>query len=145
MKSRYIAIEGNIGAGKTTLAKLMAENLDARLMLEQFVDNPFLPLFYAQPERFAFSLEMSFLADRYHQMGGYDKEDLFQPLLLADYSIYKSFIFAQNNLSGKEMELYRNFFNILTGHLHTDHTLHSVSILLSAQDHMSSKFPMNIL
>lgn len=119
MNNRYVAIEGNIGAGKTTLAKLLSQKMNARLMLEEFTDNPFLASFYSNRERYAFSVEMSFLADRYHQMGRYNKEDLFQPLLLSDYSIYKSLIFAQNNLHGNELQLYRNFFQIVSGQLKT--------------------------
>lgn len=117
MNNRYIALEGNIGAGKTTLARLLAEKTGARLMLEEFADNPFLANFYANRKRYAFSLEMSFLADRFHQMQRHSAEELFQPLLIADYSIYKSLIFAQNNLEGSEMQLYRNFFEIVAANL----------------------------
>lgn len=117
MNNRYIAFEGNIGAGKTTLARLLAEKTGARLMLEEFADNPFLASFYENRSRYAFSLEMAFLADRFHQLGNYKENDLFQPLLIADYSIYKSLIFAQNNLSGNELHLYRNFFEIIAGSL----------------------------
>lgn len=113
MKPQYICIEGNIGAGKTTLASLLAEDLNARLILEQFEENAFLPMFYAEPERYAFAVEMAFLADRYHQL----KEklsvgDLFQPLIIADYTINKSLIFARQNLRDIEYKLYRDFFNI---------------------------------
>lgn len=115
--NNYIAIEGNIGAGKTTLSKLLAEEMNARLILEEFADNPFLAAFYENRERYAFSLEMSFLADRYHQLSALNTNDLFQPFTLADYSIYKSLIFAQNNLRDKEMSLYRNFFEITASSL----------------------------
>lgn len=113
MTPRYVAFEGNIGAGKTTLAQKIAQSLDARLVLEEFKDNPFLPLFYKQPERYAFSLEMAFLADRYHQLQQFNANDLFQPVTIADYSLYKSLIFAQNNLKEQELNLYQNLFNII--------------------------------
>lgn len=113
----YLALEGNIGAGKTTLSKLLAREMNARLILEEFADNPFLAAFYNNKERYAFSLEMSFLADRYHQLGDLNTSDLFQPFTIADYSIYKSLIFAQNNLKDKELSLYRNFFEITAGSL----------------------------
>jgi len=113
----YVAIEGNIGAGKTTLSKLLAKEMDARLILEEFADNPFLAAFYKNKDRYAFSLEMSFLADRYHQLSGLNTSDLFQPFTIADYSIYKSLIFAQNNLRDKELSLYRNFFEITASSL----------------------------
>lgn len=113
MNHRYIAFEGNIGSGKTTIGTKMATSLDARLILEEFNENPFLPLFYQKPSRYAFSLEMAFLADRYHQLQQYAAEDLFQTITLADYSIYKSLIFAQNNLNGHELVLYKNLFEII--------------------------------
>lgn len=115
--SQFIAIEGNIGAGKTTLAKILSERLDARLLLEDFAENPFLAAFYDNRERYAFSLEMSFLADRYHQLKSLMKEDLFQPRIISDYSLYKSLIFAQNNLKDNELSLYRNLFDIMAGNL----------------------------
>lgn len=117
MRQRYVALEGNIGAGKTTLAKKLAETMDARLVLEEFTDNPFLALFYENPGRYAFSLEMAFLADRYHQLGKINDQDMFQPLTIADYSIYKSLIFAQNNLKMHELDLYRNLFRIIADNL----------------------------
>ncbi len=114
MRPNYIAFEGNIGAGKTTLAKKLATTLNARLILEEFADNPFLASFYENPQRYAFSLEMSFLADRYHQLQLFAGEDLFQPVTIADYSISKSLVFAQNNLSGNEFLLYKNLFQIIS-------------------------------
>ncbi len=113
MSHKYIALEGNIGSGKTTLSTKLAETLDARLILEEFKENPFLPLFYENPSRYAFSLEMAFLADRYHQLQQYIANDLFQTITLADYSIYKSLIFAQNNLKDQELVLYKNLFEII--------------------------------
>lgn len=115
---KYIALEGNIGAGKTTLSKLLAKELDARLVLEEFEDNPFLAKFYQDPKRFAFSVEMAFLADRYHQLQKIQaSEDLFQPLLISDYAPFKSLIFAQNNLEQEEFNLYREFWQMALGKL----------------------------
>lgn len=110
----YIAIEGNIGAGKTTLANLLAEALDARVILEQFADNPFLNEFYANPERWAFTVEMAFMAERYQQLHSLLMEiDLFQPVFVSDYHPFKSKLFASVNLSEKEFFLYEHFFDML--------------------------------
>lgn len=110
---KYIAIEGNIGAGKTTLAKILAKRLKGRLVLEEFADNPFLEKFYQEPERYAFSVEMAFLADRYHQLSELPSSgDLFQNYIIADYAPFKSLIFAQNNLSEAEFRLYRQFWQM---------------------------------
>ncbi len=117
MKYNYVVFEGNIGAGKTTVVNRLAPLLEARPLYEQFSDNPFLPLFYENPERYAFSLEMSFLADRYHQLSTVQLGDLFQPILMADYSLYKSWIFARHNLQGQELSLYQNLFEIISGRL----------------------------
>ena len=117
MKYDYVVFEGNIGAGKTTVVNRLAPMLNARPLFEQFSDNPFLPLFYQNPERYAFSLEMSFLADRFHQLSSIHLGDLFQPQILADYSLYKSWIFARQNLKGQELSLYQNLFDIISGRL----------------------------
>jgi len=111
---RFLVIEGNIGAGKTTLAKMIAEEFDAKLVLEQFADNPFLPKFYNDQERYSFPLELSFLADRYYQIKKqiFDP-DLFQSLLVADYFFAKSAIFAQNTLKYDEYRLFRQIFDIV--------------------------------
>ena len=110
----YIAIEGNIGAGKTTLARILAEQYDARLILETFEDNSFLPKFYKEPDKYAFPLEMSFLAERYQQMKEVlSSQDIFQTLTVADYFIDKSLIFAKNNLESDEYRLYSNLFRII--------------------------------
>ena len=110
----YIAIEGNIGAGKTTLASKLAEDCNAKLVLERFADNPFLPKFYKDQSRYAFPLEMSFLADRYQQLSDdLAQFDLFKDFLVADYHIFKSLIFAKITLAEDEYRLYRNLFDII--------------------------------
>ena len=111
---RFLVIEGNIGAGKTTLAKMIAEEFDAKLVLEQFADNPFLPKFYHDQERYSFPLELSFLADRYYQIKKQVfNPDLFHSLLVADYFFAKSAIFAQNTLKDDEYRLFRQIFDIV--------------------------------
>ena len=113
---QYIVIEGNIGAGKTTLASMLANCRNARLVLEQFADNPFLPKFYNDPQRYSFPLELSFLAERYKQLNAEIRESsLFQPLVIADYFFMKSLIFAQNTLAKDEFNLYRQIFEIIYG------------------------------
>jgi deoxyguanosine kinase len=114
MHYNYIAIEGNIGAGKTTLATQIAADLDARLILEQFEDNSFLPKFYTDPDRFAFPLELSFLADRFQQLKTHlGTPDLFQQLTISDYFIHKSLIFARKTLANDEFSLYSKLFSII--------------------------------
>ncbi|MBT3383768.1 MAG: deoxynucleoside kinase [Prolixibacteraceae bacterium] len=111
---RFLVIEGNIGAGKTTLAKKMAQEFNAKLVLEQFADNPFLPKFYNDKERYSFPLELSFLADRYNQIKKQVLDlDLFHPFLIADYYFAKSAIFAQNTLKDDEYHLFRQIFDII--------------------------------
>lgn len=113
-KYNYIAIEGNIGAGKTSLASLMSDEFNARVVLERFADNPFLPKFYEDKERFAFPLEMSFLADRYQQLSDdLAQFNLFKNLIVSDYYIFKSLIFAQITLQKEEYALYRKMFDIM--------------------------------
>lgn len=113
-KYNYIAIEGNIGAGKTTLAKMISEDFNAKIVLERFADNPFLPKFYEDNERFAFPLEMSFLADRYQQLSDdLAQFDLFKNFIVSDYYIFKSLIFAQVTLPKDEYFLYRKMFDIM--------------------------------
>jgi len=110
----FIAIEGNIGAGKTTLAKKIAEEYKGKLVLERFADNPFLPKFYEDQGRYAFPLEMSFLADRYQQFTDDTSQfDLFKNFMVSDYDIYKSLIFAQVTLQKDEFNLYRKLFNLM--------------------------------
>ncbi len=110
----YIAIEGNIGAGKTTLATKLAEDCNAKLILERFADNPFLPKFYKDQSRYAFPLEMSFLADRYQQLSDdLAQFDLFKDFVVADYHIFKSLIFAKVTLQEDEFRLYKTMFDII--------------------------------
>lgn len=118
MKYNYIAIEGNIGSGKTSLAKMIAKDFDARLILERFEDNSFLPKFYKDPEKYAFPLEMSFLADRYQQVkNDVTNHDLFMSFTIADYFIDKSLIFARKTLKKEELRLYSRLFNIIISKL----------------------------
>lgn len=111
---QFLVIEGNIGAGKTTLATRLAEEYNAKLILEQFADNPFLPKFYRDQERYSFPLELSFLADRYNQIKKQVLNlDLFYSFLIADYYFAKSSIFAQNTLKDDEYRLFRQIFDIV--------------------------------
>lgn len=109
----YIAIEGLIGAGKTTLARRLAERWNGRLVLEEFDDNPFLPRFYKEPDRYAFSVELSFLAQRYHQLKRVTEQELFSPITVADYSIGKSLVFANATLPPDEHALFRDLYQIM--------------------------------
>lgn len=117
MHHGYIALEGLIGAGKTTLARRLAERWGARLVLEEFDDNPFLPRFYADPQRYAFAVELSFLAQRYHQLKRASEQDLFAPRTVADYSIGKSLVFASATLNPEENTLFRDLYRIMYGSL----------------------------
>ncbi len=113
-KFNYLVIEGNIGAGKTTLATRISEQFNARLILEMFSDNPFLPKFYADPEKYSFPLELSFLASRYKQLNEeLGKPDLFKTFTVADYYFMKSLVFAASTLKGDEFNLYRQIFYII--------------------------------
>lgn len=114
MEYNYLVIEGNIGAGKTSFATMLAEETGSRLILEQFSDNPFLARFYEDPERYAFQLELSFLSERYHQikteMG---HPDLFGQSVVSDYFLAKSFIFSKHNLKDDEMILFEKLYYII--------------------------------
>ncbi|WP_420321625.1 2-amino-4-hydroxy-6-hydroxymethyldihydropteridine diphosphokinase [Flagellimonas sp.] len=111
---QFIAVEGNIGAGKTTLTKMIASDFNAKLVLERFADNPFLPKFYEDQSRYAFPLEMSFLADRYQQFTDDTSQfDLFKNFMISDYDIFKSLIFAKITLQQEEFNLYRKVFNFM--------------------------------
>jgi len=110
----YIAVEGNIGAGKTSLSCKISQDFNARLVQERFAGNPFLPLFYKDQARYAFSLEMSFLADRYHQIADdLAQFNLFNDLVVSDYYIVKSLIFSKVTLSEEESTLYQKIFEIM--------------------------------
>jgi len=110
----YIAIEGCIGAGKTTLATKLSQDIGSKLFLEKFEDNPFLPLFYNDPERHAFPVELYFMAERFQQLKQVStSKDLFHKQTVSDFIFQKSLIFAGNNLSLKEKQLYRMLFDIM--------------------------------
>lgn len=117
MQYGYIAVEGLIGAGKTTLAKRLAADRNGRLVLEEFDDNPFLPRFYEEPDRYAFSVELSFLAQRYHQLKRITEQDLFSQCTIADYSLGKSLVFASVTLPPDEAALFRDLYLIMYGDL----------------------------
>lgn len=110
----FIAIEGNIGAGKTSLTKMMAEDFNAKSIFERFADNPFLPKFYNDSERYAFPLEMSFLADRFKQISDdFSQFDLFKDFIISDYEVFKSLIFSKITLSEEEFSLYKKLFFLI--------------------------------
>ncbi len=114
MNYHFITIEGNIGAGKTTLAHLLAKHFNARLIVEQFADNPFLPKFYENPRQYAFPLELFFMAERYKQMKELvHTNDLFQHITLSDYLFTKCLLFAKVNLPEEEFRLYQKLFEII--------------------------------
>lgn len=118
VKYNYIVIEGNIGAGKTTLASRISDQFDARLILEHYADNPFLPKFYNDPEKYSFPLELSFLASRYKQLNEeLVPQDLFKAFTVADYYFMKSLVFASSTLTGDEYNLFRQIFYIIYGSL----------------------------
>jgi deoxyguanosine kinase len=114
MKYNFITIEGNIGAGKTTLAHLLSRHYNARLILEEFADNPFLPKFYDNPQQFAFPLELFFMAERFKQLKELiQQKDLFQNLTVSDYLFTKCLLFAKINLPDDEFRLYQRLFEIM--------------------------------
>ncbi|MFM8432043.1 MAG: deoxynucleoside kinase [Bacteroidota bacterium] len=118
LKYEYVVIEGNIGTGKTSLATRLAEESGARLVLERFADNPFLPKFYENQSRFAFPLELSFLADRFQQLNDELKpRELFSINTVADYILSKSLVFAQVTLKEDEFQLYQRLFHIIHAQL----------------------------
>jgi deoxyguanosine kinase len=110
----FIAIEGNIGAGKTTFCNMLAQDYDCRLILEQFTDNPFLPLFYDNPERYAFPVELFFMTERHKQLQeALATVDMFTPLSISDYFFIKTSLFAKNNLKDEEFRLFYRLFEVL--------------------------------
>jgi deoxyguanosine kinase len=114
MKYNFVTIEGNIGAGKTTLAHLLSKHYNARLILEEFADNPFLPKFYESPEQYAFPLELFFMAERYKQLKELlQTKDMFQQITVSDYLFTKCLLFAKVNLPDEEFRLYQKLFDII--------------------------------
>lgn len=114
MKYTFITIEGNIGAGKTTLSHLLSKHYNARLVLEQFADNPFLPKFYENPQQYAFPLELFFMAERFKQLKELiQQKDLFQNVTISDYLFTKCLLFAKINLTEEEFRLYQRLFEIM--------------------------------
>jgi deoxyadenosine/deoxycytidine kinase len=114
MNYHFISIEGNIGAGKTTLAHMLSRHYGARLILEEFADNPFLPKFYENPKQFAFPLELFFMAERFKQQNDLImQKDLFQTVTISDYLFTKCLLFAKVNLPDDEFRLYQRLFDIL--------------------------------
>ncbi len=112
---KYIVIEGNIGSGKTTFCQMVGRQYNAKLILEQFDDNPFLPLFYDDPERYAFTVELFFMTERYKQLQSMLlKRDLFAEFTMADYAFVKTLLFARQNLSGEELRLFQQLFTTLS-------------------------------
>src|SRR5215218_2311502 len=114
MNYHFITIEGNIGAGKTTLAHLLSKRYNARLILEEFADNPFLPKFYENPAQYAFPLELFFMAERYKQQKEFlQQKDMFQSLTVSDYLFTKCLLFAKVTLPEDEFGLYQRLFEII--------------------------------
>ena len=111
---QFIAIEGNIGAGKTTFCNMLEKDYGAKLILEQFTDNPFLPCFYKNPERYAFQVELFFMTERHKQLQEYlTQRSLFQEFTISDYFFIKTLLFAKNNLIDEEYRLFKRLFNVL--------------------------------
>jgi deoxyguanosine kinase len=118
MKYHFVTIEGNIGAGKTTLAHVLAKHYNGRLILEQFADNPFLPKFYENPQLYAFPLELFFMAERFKQLKELlQQKDLFQTLTISDYLFTKCLLFSKINLPEDEFRLYQRLFEIINQQL----------------------------
>ena len=114
MKYSFVTIEGNIGAGKTTLANILSKHFNARLILEEFAENPFLPKFYQNPDQYAFPLELFFMAERYKQLKDLlHSNDLFQNITVSDYLFTKCLLFAKVNLPEEEFRLYQKLFDII--------------------------------
>ena len=111
---KFISIEGNIGSGKTSLVNKIITDFKGKIILEEFAENPFLPDFYKEPEKHAFPLEMFFMAERFQQLSSnINHQDLFSELTVADYSFFKSKLFAQNNLKENELDLFNRLYNIM--------------------------------
>jgi deoxyadenosine/deoxycytidine kinase len=124
MKYHFIAVEGNIGAGKTTLSQLLSQHYNAKLMLEEFAENPFLTKFYENPKQYAFPLELFFLAERFKQQQELIKNtDLFQSVTISDYLFTKCLLFAKVNLPEEEYRLYQKMFDVFQQQLTTPDVL----------------------
>ncbi len=124
MKYHFIAVEGNIGAGKTTLSQLLSQHYNAKLMLEEFAENPFLTKFYENPKQYAFPLELFFLAERFKQQQDLIKNtDLFQSVTISDYLFTKCLLFAKVNLPEEEYRLYQKMFDVFQQQLATPDVL----------------------
>ncbi|OUV70036.1 MAG: deoxynucleoside kinase [Flavobacteriales bacterium TMED123] len=117
MQYKFICIEGNIGVGKTSLAQRISADFNARLVLEEFANNPFLPKFYKEPSKYAFPLELFFMAERYKQIKAINEQELFTEFTVSDYYFVKSRLFAQNNLSTDELQLFYRLFDIMLSSL----------------------------
>lgn len=118
MRYSFLTVEGNIGAGKTTLARMLAAHFESKLILEEFADNPFLPRFYKEPEQYAFPLELFFMAERYKQLKEVlQGKDIFQQGIVSDYLFTKSLLFAKVTLPDEEFRLYQRLFDIINPHL----------------------------
>ena len=153
----FIAIEGNIGSGKTTFSEMLAEQFQCKLILEQFAENPFLPKFYEQPERHAFPLELFFMAERYQQLGKLNSGDLFASQVVSDYFFLKSKLFAQINLKEDELLLFNRLSDIalknlprpdLLLYLHSDVNRLQANIRKRGRDYeknISDKYLLQIL
>jgi len=132
MKHHFITVEGNIGAGKTTLTHLLAKRLNARMILEEFADNPFLAKFYENPAQYAFPVELFFMAERYKQLKEMvHTKDLFQSVTVSDYLFTKCLLFAKVNLPEEEFRLYQKLFEII----HQQLTFPDILIYLHAPVH----------
>jgi deoxyadenosine/deoxycytidine kinase len=117
MQYPFLTVEGNIGAGKTTLARMLAEHFSGKLIAEQFAENPFLTSFYREPERYGLPLELFFLAERYKQLQQLGKADLFTQTVVSDYLITKSLLFARVTLPAEEFRLFQRLFDIMDPHV----------------------------
>ena len=118
MKHHFIAVEGNIGAGKTTLSQLLSQHYNAKLMLEEFAENPFLTKFYENPKQYAFPLELFFLAERFKQQQDLIKTaDLFQSVTISDYLFTKCLLFAKVNLTEEEYKFYHKMYDVFSQQL----------------------------
>jgi len=141
MKYNFITIEGNIGAGKTTLANLLSERLNARLILEEFADNPFLSKFYQNPDQYAFPLELFFMAERYKQLKDLlQTKDMFHNVTVSDYLFTKCLLFAKVNLRSDEFHLYQKLFDIIHQQLlHPDILIYLHAPVIKLQENIKKR------